>query len=685
MTYHLRVLTTVPKNMVAYWRLNESSGVTAHDSSPQMMHGTAQHVTWNQPGIGDGYTAAGFDGQSGLIDLFSASFQNAFDANEGTLMCWFRNTRTTGQGVLFRVGQFRAQWENGNLVLARIEGNHVQVIARPVPDTGWHALGLSWSVQTNTLVAYLDGHEFKKEQANVAATIQPVNEGEACLGAADTSGQTPWQGAIAHVALWNRALDRHAIIGLAHRSTGSERFAANIDALVADGSADDTQALNHIIANAEGRIIRLPPGIIRITRTIQLPEDTPLAFVGVPGQTCILCDIETDQSNAFVLGSTRGVSFYGITFNGSNKTLTAFIGGNCQDLTISHCEIKNFGQRAIRFNEKSERVRLTSNYVHHIGGGTDEVCTGFSASYLWNAIIEKNVFSHLFPRQGTENGGDWAIYSSGPSYNVVVHGNVITDQVHGGIKFAYAELPDTQENPPGMISITNNVIRGTTVNNIVVGNVQNVIIAGNTLQSSSSPNLLNISAGTQDFSVVGNMLLHQRPEDAESYPIIVGADCRTGMIADNTARRDPPGAGYAIYLHDGDNVVLEANELIGYEYGLRQTPQGVNTLRRIVFQNNLVRGPGNGKCISLAAAEAVDIVGNSAFEFTWLLDVNATTQLHVEGNRLRSQAAHWGKIRNSRQVYFGRNTAYTAVEVEAAQLDIMDSNVIEESNRLINP
>src|SRR5574340_820862 len=88
--YWQRVRSLRPFALVAYWRLNELSGTTVTDSSGNGFDGTASGVTWDQAGIGDGETAAQFDGVNDTINVYSAGLASAFNGAVGTLAAWVK-------------------------------------------------------------------------------------------------------------------------------------------------------------------------------------------------------------------------------------------------------------------------------------------------------------------------------------------------------------------------------------------------------------------------------------------------------------------------------------------------------------------------------------------------------------------------------------------------------------------
>lgn len=73
---------------IAYWPMNETSGLTAIDKSGNGYDGTYTGVTLGQTGIGDGNTCPLFDGANDFVDIYSAGLAGAFNKAEGSALIW---------------------------------------------------------------------------------------------------------------------------------------------------------------------------------------------------------------------------------------------------------------------------------------------------------------------------------------------------------------------------------------------------------------------------------------------------------------------------------------------------------------------------------------------------------------------------------------------------------------------
>ena len=89
--YYQKVLSYDP---IAYWMMDEKQGAVSYDMvtarNTGARNGAYTGVTLGQPGIGDGNTSPLFDGANDFTNIYSASFNAAFNGAEGTLGIWMR-------------------------------------------------------------------------------------------------------------------------------------------------------------------------------------------------------------------------------------------------------------------------------------------------------------------------------------------------------------------------------------------------------------------------------------------------------------------------------------------------------------------------------------------------------------------------------------------------------------------
>lgn len=211
---------------IAYWPLAEASGSTALDASGNGRDGAYTGVTLGASGIGDGRSAASFDGSTSRANVFSASLAAAFSGAAGTVCGW---ARMSGSGVwsdatnryLFelnvnaqnRVSILRST-TNGVVTLAYRGGNVLKQLNTAAQSSlAFLHYALTWDTVADQVKAYLNGAQIGATQT----TLTPFTgtPAVAVIGAQTAVPAAVWSGTIAHVALWNTALSGAQIASLA--------------------------------------------------------------------------------------------------------------------------------------------------------------------------------------------------------------------------------------------------------------------------------------------------------------------------------------------------------------------------------------------------------------------------------------------------------------------------------------
>lgn len=211
---------------IAYWPLNETSGVTAACQVNAAQNGTYTGVTLGQAGIGDGQTCPLFDGANDYADIQSATLASVFNGGEGSIVIW---VKVSGAGVWTdgttrfimriqpdpdnRVQMFRNAANNTLAWLYRSGGTITQVKNAGYSAVNWFHLALTWAAVADEVKAYYNG-----TQAGATVNGLGVWAGVPSLsviGAATIPPINVWDGYLAHAAVWNRALTPAEIADLA--------------------------------------------------------------------------------------------------------------------------------------------------------------------------------------------------------------------------------------------------------------------------------------------------------------------------------------------------------------------------------------------------------------------------------------------------------------------------------------
>ncbi len=206
---------------IAYYPQAEPSGTTIVDESGNGRNGTYVGVTLGQPGIGDGRTAAGYDGATSYGNIYSASLAGAWNGAEGSIVIWGQWTENVDGANRFLANLFTNT--NNRLVIDRtaattlrwryIAGGTTKTINITINDTNWHAIAVTWNKAADRAIGYYDGGQSGTTQTGLGTWVGALTT--ALIGASTITPTFVWKGRSAHVALFNRALSAAEIASLA--------------------------------------------------------------------------------------------------------------------------------------------------------------------------------------------------------------------------------------------------------------------------------------------------------------------------------------------------------------------------------------------------------------------------------------------------------------------------------------
>lgn len=213
--YSAKVLSTAPANLLAYWKLDETSGSTANDSSGNSRNGTYSGVTLNGTTFLDGTPAPTMAGTSNYVNLYSSSFAGAWNGQEFTVSLFCRCPNWT-DGTERRVLHLLAT--GGNLLVFRkaVANNQFEVIYiagsvdRVVTQTsfapgGFFSVVVTASLSANQFKVYFDGVQAGSTQT-VGTWAGSLDPAQCAIGGRGASATNPWRDSAAHVAVWNTPL-----------------------------------------------------------------------------------------------------------------------------------------------------------------------------------------------------------------------------------------------------------------------------------------------------------------------------------------------------------------------------------------------------------------------------------------------------------------------------------------------
>lgn len=215
-TYEEEILLDNP---VGYWRLGESSGTTANDSSGNGLNGTYNSVTLGTAGLisGDPDTSVTFSGSPSRVDIPDSAL---LDVTDLTLEAWIKTsttgavqhivTRDRSATVIDRQFQFRLNSSGHLQGIIFSSGGTVEVNfthAANIADGSKHHVGMSYNSTTFEAKLYLDGSNVETASGSNPidnSIAHPLNIG---VNQFDTGSYTQYYtGVIDEVAIYDSVL-----------------------------------------------------------------------------------------------------------------------------------------------------------------------------------------------------------------------------------------------------------------------------------------------------------------------------------------------------------------------------------------------------------------------------------------------------------------------------------------------
>jgi hypothetical protein len=213
-SYWQKVKATGP---IAYWPLNEASGLVANDVSGNAFHGAHTNVAVgnSQPPFVCAYYDSALPART---NVYSAALAAAFNSGEVSIMAIVKVPEalwTNGTGHSF----IRLRSDGSNLIYLRKHTTNNQIQYGYVAGgtgvyrsftttapTGWFAMVLTVSKVADEFKSYLNGAAAGVTQNGLGAWAGALSENDCALGADGSAGANPLLGYLSHCAVWDRAL-----------------------------------------------------------------------------------------------------------------------------------------------------------------------------------------------------------------------------------------------------------------------------------------------------------------------------------------------------------------------------------------------------------------------------------------------------------------------------------------------
>ena len=224
-TYPDRVIATGP---IRYWPLWDLAGPAAIELIVGD-NGAYTGVTLADALAPDGSPCPRFDGANDFVNVFSAALQAAFNGAEGSIAAWARvfNVGVWTDGNVRDVVRFYSLGTNQLTLLRWVNNNRfswyyaaggvVELRDRNAENTvDWFHVALTWSAIADQVIAYWDGVQEGAIMGALGVWAGLLAAATTNIGCYNNAGPSEvWNGWLAHVPLWDRALTPAEVLDVA--------------------------------------------------------------------------------------------------------------------------------------------------------------------------------------------------------------------------------------------------------------------------------------------------------------------------------------------------------------------------------------------------------------------------------------------------------------------------------------
>lgn len=211
--------------------------------------GGATGPTLGVPGIGDGLTAVSFPGSAAFINWYSDSLRGAFNAAEGSVMCWLK---VANAGVWTDAAYREAislyvnssnyiligRAPQDNMLFATYRAGAVSEAFGAIASTSlnWLHVALTWSKSNERARLYLNGALYL-DSATLGTWSGSLAATTTCIGAYSTTPEETWSGSLAHALLLGREATADEILSAVSMARAMRRITIIGDSIEGWGSA----------------------------------------------------------------------------------------------------------------------------------------------------------------------------------------------------------------------------------------------------------------------------------------------------------------------------------------------------------------------------------------------------------------------------------------------------------------
>lgn len=267
-------------NIVAYWKLDESSGTSVTESvnSITTTATNTEDGDWGAAKINNGITVDGsneyVEVASNAVFNFSGSFSINFwmkgTDSDGSIVAKDNDSGTLPRnwGIELEAGKFSASvWNSGTQKQIKDTGSAIN-------NNAWHMLTLiftSVGAGTSELRGYVDTTEISASLTNLAVSVDYlagtlINFGRRMYG----GGGNYWAGTIDEVGIWARALTGSDLTALYNSGSGLQ-YPFTVNATVTPSAQALTLTLNAPTLTIDGTMTQ---SALPLTMTLKQPTIT---------------------------------------------------------------------------------------------------------------------------------------------------------------------------------------------------------------------------------------------------------------------------------------------------------------------------------------------------------------------------------------------------------------------------
>jgi hypothetical protein len=225
--YRQRVLNVDRGNLIAYWPLDETAGVTANDISERGHDGIYDGPTLNNAAGPDGYGAPLFDGVNDSVNVYSAGLRAAWNGAAGTVIAWCKvlNVGVWTDGINRYAVYFSADGNNHISVKKNNTNNRFEFIRNGsgtlnngrhegMTTTDWFFSAITWS-EANDINHYYTDLDWTDTDNGLGVWAGVLNNNATRIGRPTPVSANAWSGWLAHVMIWDTPLSTDQLMHLA--------------------------------------------------------------------------------------------------------------------------------------------------------------------------------------------------------------------------------------------------------------------------------------------------------------------------------------------------------------------------------------------------------------------------------------------------------------------------------------